>query len=330
LYVKPEREQNPRESKRKKWWVLGENQPAMRAALKDLSRYIATAEVSKFRHFHLFPTSVLSEGTVIVVALDDTFYLGVLSSSIHGVWALSTGSDLGGNTPRYNKTRCFDTFPFPDATEEQKSQICTIAENVDAHRKCHQSLHPTLTITDMYNVLEKLRNGEVLNAKEQKIHEQGLVSILLQLHNELDAAVATAYGWPVNLSEEEILERLVALNEERAAEETRGIVRWLRPEYQNPQGVQQAGIAVEDARATIMTATTEAMEWPKTLAEQAQAVQRILQQQQHPVSSADLVNAFKPAKGASKASRQERVESLLETFQTLGLLRKTEEGLFVR
>src|SRR5436305_844237 len=83
------------------------------------------------------------------------------------------------------------------------------------------------------------RNGEALNAKDQKIHEQGLISILLQLHNELDAAVAAAYGWPANLTEEEILEKLVALNKERAAEEARGLIRWLRPEYQNPQGFQQ-------------------------------------------------------------------------------------------
>jgi hypothetical protein len=72
------------------------------------------------------------------------------------------------------------------------------------------------------------------------------------------------------------------------------------------------------------------MEWPKTLSEQAQAVQRILQQQQHPVSAIDLVKAFKPAKGKTNALRQAQLESLLETFQTLGLLRKTEQGLYVR
>lgn len=89
----------------------------------------------------------------------------------------------------------------------------------------------------MYNVLEKLRSGEELTAKERVIHEQGLVSVLKQIHDELDAAVFAAYGWPVTLSDEEILERLVALNHERAeGEEKRGIVRWLRPEFQNPQG----------------------------------------------------------------------------------------------
>ena len=59
-------------------------------------------------------------------------------------------------------------------------------------------------------------------AKEKAIHEQGLVSVLRQLHDELDAAVADAYGWPVDLTDEEILARLVALNAERAAEEAQG------------------------------------------------------------------------------------------------------------
>ncbi len=52
------------------------------------------------------------------------------------------------------------------------------------------------------------------------------------MHDRLDAAVAAAYGWPADLAEEDILARLVALNKARAAEEARGIVRWLRPDYQ--------------------------------------------------------------------------------------------------
>ena len=69
--------------------------------------------------------------------------------------------------------------------------------------------------------------------KDQKIHHAGLVSVLKQIHDDLDAAVFAAYGWPVDLTDEQILERLVALNAERAAEEARGLVRWLRPEFQS-------------------------------------------------------------------------------------------------
>jgi hypothetical protein len=89
-----------------------------------------------------------------------------------------------------------------------------------------------------------------LNAKEKKIYEQGLVGILKQLHDELDAAVAEAYGWPADLSTDDILTRLVALNAERAAEEAKGQVRWLRPEYQNKgaSNSKQASLAVDGDR----------------------------------------------------------------------------------
>src|SRR4051794_19579590 len=90
-------------------------------------------------------------------------------------------------------------------------------------------------MTGMYNVLEKLRSGEPLTPADREIHEQGLISVLLDIHRRLDAAVVAAYGWPADIGEEEILERLVALNRERAEEERRGIVRWLRPEYQAPR-----------------------------------------------------------------------------------------------
>ncbi len=113
-------------------------------------------------------------------------------------------------------------------------------------RRC-ECIAPGLTMTDMYNVLEKLRSGETLTDKEKTIHEQGLVSVLKQIHDELDAVVFDAYGWPVTLTDEEILERLVALNAERAAEEARGLIRWLRPDFQNrPQQTQQA-IDIEES-----------------------------------------------------------------------------------
>ena len=64
-----------------------------------------------------------------------------------------------------------------------------------------------------------------------------LVGILKDLHDQIDAAVAEAYGWPATLSDDEYLHRLVDLNRERAAEEARGLVRWLSADYQNPQGL---------------------------------------------------------------------------------------------
>jgi hypothetical protein len=327
--VKSERVVNREERTAAKWWLFRRSGEAIRNVLKGINQFIGTTRTAKHRVFQFLPINLIAESSIVIIALDDPYFLGILSSSIHLSWALASGGFLGvGNDPTYNHLYCFNKFPFPIATEAQKQQIRTIAEQLDAHRKQQQALHPTLTITDMYNVLEKLRSGETLNAKDQKIHEQGLVSILLQLHYELDAAVAAAYGWPANLTEAAILENLVALNKERAAEEANGLIRWLRPEYQNPQGTQQTGmnmITPETAKPT-----TELPEWPKSLAEQAQAVQRMLQQFNHPISVSDINRKFVEAKKAANASREQQIGHLLETICTLGLLRKTEDGGYVR
>jgi hypothetical protein len=98
--------------------------------------------------------------------------------------------------------------------------------------------HPHLTLTGLYNVLEKLRAGtapDALDAADRRIFDDGLVLILKEYHDELDTAVAAASGWPADLSDNDILARLVALNQERVKEEAAGQVRWLRPDYQIPR-----------------------------------------------------------------------------------------------
>jgi hypothetical protein len=166
----------------------------------------------------------------------------------------------------------------------------------------------------MYNVLEKLRSGEALTAKDKVIHEQGLVSVLKKLHDDLDAAVFDAYGWPHDLTDEQILERLVALNAERAAEERRGLIRWLRPAFQNPSGAKAAtqeklATADEPEEAVAATAAT----WPKKLAEQIAAVRDLLTKGAAEWTVAEATAAFK---GAKKSD----VEEVLDSLAALGIL----------
>ncbi|MDR0466673.1 MAG: class I SAM-dependent DNA methyltransferase, partial [Deltaproteobacteria bacterium] len=221
--VKPERDAMATRSKDSaqyaaKWWLFGKPRETFRPALAGLPRYISTIETAKHRVFMFLPAEILPDNRLVNVASADAFYLGILSSRIHVCWALTAGGILGP-TPVYNKTRCFDAFPFPDAAPEQQSRIRALGEKLDAHRKSRQALHPALTMTGMYNALEALRAGRELTAKEKSVHEQGLVTVLRELHDELDAAVAEAYGWPVDLPDEEVLSRLAALNVERAEEE---------------------------------------------------------------------------------------------------------------
>ncbi len=196
-HVKPERDQNNRDIYRINWWIFGEPRRDFRPALKDITRYIVTVETSKHRFFTFLDKAILPDNKLIAIASEDAFVLGILSSSSHVLWSLKTGSWLGvGNDSVYVKSKCFDPFPFPALEEGAlKQRIRDLGERLDAHRKRQQELHPGLTLTGMYNVLEKLRAGETLNAKEKQIHDQGLVTLLRQIHDELDKAVLEAYGW---------------------------------------------------------------------------------------------------------------------------------------
>ncbi|MCB1205191.1 MAG: class I SAM-dependent DNA methyltransferase, partial [Verrucomicrobiae bacterium] len=158
-HVKPERDQNNRETYKTNWWIFGEPRRDFRPALDGQNRYIATVETSKHRFFTFLDQEILPDNMLVAIAVDNAAILAVLSSQIHVVWALAMGGRLGmGNDPRYNKTRCFETFPFPALEEGPlKARLRELGEQLDAHRKRQQALHPHLTLTGIYNVLEKLR-----------------------------------------------------------------------------------------------------------------------------------------------------------------------------
>jgi hypothetical protein len=237
--VKPERQKNNRTSYRDFWWIFGEPRRELRSALEGLSSYIATVDTSPHRIFQFLPVTTMCDDKVVIAASDDALVLGILSSTIHRAWCLGQRTRLGqGDDPVYVKSRCFDPFPFPAANDLQKQRIRGIAEDLDAHRKRVLAEHPHLTLTGLYNVLEKLRAGQqpaALSPEDRRIFDDGLVLILKEYHDKLDAAVADAYGWPADLTDSEILARLVALNAERAREESEGLIRWLRPDYQIPR-----------------------------------------------------------------------------------------------
>lgn len=142
--------------------------------------------------------------------------------------------------PRYFKSKTFDPFPFPDPPPEQRAAIAELAEELDATRKAALVETDKLTMTELYNLRDKLRSGEPMSDKEQHRATKARAAIVNRLHDQLDQAVADAYGWGEEwragtLGPSEIVARLVALNHERAAEEKAGKIRWLRPDYQQPR-----------------------------------------------------------------------------------------------
>lgn len=127
--VKPEREQSREPQVKKKWWLYGRTRDEMRESVKYLHRFIITLRVSKHNFSVFLNSDTLPDDRIVTVASDDAYHLGVLSSRIHTIWSLASGSRLGvGNDPIYNNSRCFDPFPFPDATPEQQTAIRGLAE----------------------------------------------------------------------------------------------------------------------------------------------------------------------------------------------------------
>jgi SAM-dependent methyltransferase len=366
--VKPERDQNNRDSYKRLWWVFGEPRKDLRPALNGLSRYIATVETAKHRIFQFLDAEILPDNMIVCVATKDAVDLGILSSRFHVTWVLSQGGTLE-DRPRYTKSHCFDPFPFPSATKAQRAEIARIAEGLDQHRKDAQRRHPEITLTQMYNVLEKVRAGATLlpspftgegaakprerdvktaslpspvslrltpspargeglalTPDEKLIFDNALILILKEHHDELDAAVASAYGWPVDLAEDEILARLVALNKERAAEEAKGFVRWLRPEYQIPRFGSDAEKkqleAFEDVEQTpAAAAKTVKPNFPTDAVDQVAAVMAALALYEDKVTAAKLALGFKQGKKC-----EARVSATLASLTRTGFIAASKDA----
>jgi hypothetical protein len=197
-HVKPEREAGlPTKAE---WWLHERPGHSMRAALTSLNRYIATPLLTKFRLFVWLDRETLADHQLVAVARDDDYTFGVLHSRVHELWALAQGTRLE-TRPRYTPTTCFETFPFPRFTSEQQAVISVAALQLVELR--NGWLNPpglsedelaTRTLTNLYNE----RPTWLANA-----------------HAVLDRAVLDAYGWPADLDDNAILERLLERNLER-------------------------------------------------------------------------------------------------------------------
>ena len=203
--VMPDRVKNKMKWRAENWWLHGYPATTMRKELSPRQRYIGTPKVAKHRFFVWLTRDMLPSNLVIAIANDNDYTLGVLSSSVHELWARRVGSQLreveSGGT--YTPTTCFETFPFPQPTGEQRAAIAEAARKLNELREgwlnpegAAESELKKRTLTNLYNARPTW----------------------LQLaHEQLDKAVFDAYGWPDDLADPEILERLLALNLERAA-----------------------------------------------------------------------------------------------------------------
>ncbi|MFN5082912.1 class I SAM-dependent DNA methyltransferase [Brevundimonas sp.] len=307
--VKPERDAGREPSRKRFWWLHGRTHETQRSALAGLPRYIGTTRTAKHRTFTFVPSATIAESKVVVVASQDAALLGILSSQSHLVWALKTGGFLE-DRPTYQHVDCFNKFPFPDPSDATRQRLRALGEELDATRKTVQAQHPDLTLTGLYNVLEKVRAGTELTPAEADVKARGRVLILRDLHDQIDRATADAYGWRHDLTDEEILEKLVALNAERAKEEAAGHVRWLRPDYQIPRfakGAASAKTGELDLGAQVVAIDKGLPAFPKDKGEQVMAIRAVLQAANRPMDAAAVSRAFK---GGGKKIEQRVVQAL--------------------
>lgn len=320
--VMPHRAAKSDPASRQFWWRFARPREDLRSATGGLSRYIATPETAKHRFFIFVDAVVAPDHMLVCIASDDPFHLGVLSSTVHVTWALAAGGTLE-DRPRYNKRSCFDPFPFASPASALRASIAELGERLDRHRKEAIARGEQVTMTGMYNVVEKLRSGEPLAAKERTIHEIAACGVLRDLHDELDALVAQAYGWPWPMEREEILERLVALHDERVTEEARGKVRWLRPDYQIPKfgaGLTPTlKLESSETGAISEPVAAQTAPWPTGAIEQISAIKSLVSTR--PSTLDEVAGAFHGAV-------RRLVERHLETLTILGEVRLTPSGRY--
>ena len=170
--------------------------------------------------------------------LDSEYFFGVLHSRVHEVWTLNNCSWHGvGNDPTYNTSTCFDTFPFPWSPGQEPStwknteifkrspifgaelpKEEAIAEAAwELNEKRERWLTPSQPPPNSGNLGEVSPPGDGGGKNRTLTNLYNQRPTWLQLaHEKLDHAVLDAYGWPHDISDEEILEKLLALNLERA------------------------------------------------------------------------------------------------------------------
>jgi len=210
-HVKPVREKSRNEREQLYWWLHRRPAPDMRQAVAPLSRFIATPRVAKHRLFVYMRPDTLPDSRVAVIARADDYFFGVLHSRIHEVWSLATASRHGdgedGGRPTYNSTTCFETFPFPWAPGGEPTDDPPV-EAIAAAARDLVTVRDAWLAGAAYPELptEKRTLTNLYNARPDWLDEA---------HRQLDVAVLDAYGWPHDLSDDEILARLLTLNLDR-------------------------------------------------------------------------------------------------------------------
>ncbi|WP_197687909.1 class I SAM-dependent DNA methyltransferase [Bradyrhizobium erythrophlei] len=235
--VKSAREKSGSVGEKKSWWLLARRAPAMFSNISSHHRLIATPETPTHTVFAWLPTGVVPDKNLIVISRSDDTSFGILHSRFHIAWARALGSPYGNHPTarRYNSSRVFRTFPFPKGLTpnipakdyENDPRAQTVAR---AARRLDELRNAWLNPPDLVKIEPEVVPGypdRILPKDAQAavtLKTRTLTNLynqrpqwLTDVHRDLDAAVAAAYGWPADISEEDALAKLLEINLARAA-----------------------------------------------------------------------------------------------------------------
>ena len=228
-----------------RWWEPYWPRPEMRRQIEAVCRYIVTPETAEHRLFYWLRSPTVPDKNLIAFPKADNTTFGILHSRFHAIWAVAIGNRIGkGNQSRYNNLTTFETFPFPEgltpdipavayANDPRAQAIGEAARELDTRREAW--LNPPDLVTRVPEVVPGYpdRLLPIDDAAAKVLKTRTLTNLynarpawLAGLHDRLDAAVADAYGWggawQAGMTDEAILARLFALNQERSQAERGG------------------------------------------------------------------------------------------------------------
>ncbi len=227
--VYPKRQENRRKAYRDYWWRHVEPRQGMWRALNGLSRYIATPCVAKHRLFAWRDARICPDHALIVITRDDNTTFGILHSRFHETWSLRLGTSLE-DRPRYTPSTTFETFPFPPglapdipaadyAGDPRAAAIAEAAQRLVELR--NRWLNPPEWVEWIDEPVPGYPKRPVPHddAAANELKKRTLTNLynarpqwLADAHASLDTAVAAAYGWDADISEDDALRELLALN----------------------------------------------------------------------------------------------------------------------
>lgn len=189
-----------------KWWLHERPRPELRSLLINLNRFIVTPHTSKHRVFVWINKGIIPDHALVVFVREDDYFLGVLQSKVHVLWSLKLGTSLE-DRPRYTPSTSFETFPFPWAPGTEPKDDPRVQAISQAAKELVEQRDRWLNAEGLSDAEKKKRTlTNLYNARP---------TWLDLAHKKLDTAVFAAYGWQSDLSDEEILEKLLSLNLER-------------------------------------------------------------------------------------------------------------------